>query len=329
MKQTIPRTNWIDYGGINLPENSTIADALEIADLNFTVDKRPVYSVQNGEYVKIANQAEIYRTDTEQGFAIATDMYEPIQNDAVFGLYEEHLGKIGAKVVQAGSYKNGAESFMVLDLGEYEILKDDVIKKHLFTYTTHDTTGRLAGVYIAGRLGCLNQIVLGDTSLSITHKTNANQLIKPALIEKQLFLAEERHEQIRNEFLAMQRKEIDTKDRLKTLIRLLTPNDSEAQQVLTDYNSRSWVDEEGKKKPRIISDIESILIRHNMNTDIMKGMEGTVYGLVQSATGYYDHEKQGRNTKGNREAEIRSKIFSAKATMKELIVKRGSEVIYS
>lgn len=161
---------WHSLGTI-IENYPTSAEALQFAGLNYTVEKRPLYTLDNINFdllnaladeiepeVNVPNYYATIRTDTEEVLGVVGKDYQIVQNTEAFSFFDSIVGNDkGIKYETAGALGNGERIFITAKLPEYiRIGKDDLIEQFLFLTTSHDGFGSITASFTPIRICCQN-----------------------------------------------------------------------------------------------------------------------------------------------------------------------------
>jgi len=127
------------------------AEALKFAGLDYTVEKRKLFTFnnenQNGNpeteiiipEIEVPNYFATIRSDTEQVLGVVGRDYQVIQNMDAFSFFDAIVGGEGIQYETAGALGNGERIFITAKLPEYiQVGKDDLIEPYLFLTTSQD-----------------------------------------------------------------------------------------------------------------------------------------------------------------------------------------------
>lgn len=145
---------FVPWHGLGTPVSNalTSAEAIEIAGLNWEVEKRPIFTANK----EIKGYKANVRTTDESVLGIVTDRYSIVQNKEAFDFTDSLLGE-GVRYETAGSLKNGKRIWLNAKLDTTKILGDDVEPYLVFT-NTHDGTGAIKVCMTPIRVVCNNTL---------------------------------------------------------------------------------------------------------------------------------------------------------------------------
>jgi phage/plasmid-like protein (TIGR03299 family) len=134
---------WHGIGAV-VEDAPTSADAIRIAKMDWSVEKREIYA--DGR--RVPNYYATVRSDTKEALVIVGNQYKVIQNVDAFAFVDDIMGQQDHPCVYetAGSLWNGRRIFLLVKLPETEILGDKV-ENFLFFSNGHDgSSGLMCGI---------------------------------------------------------------------------------------------------------------------------------------------------------------------------------------
>ena len=189
---------WHGLGKV-VSEYPTSAQAIKYAGLDYQVEKRPLFSLDNANpdlYDAIANDIEptiqvpnyfaTIRSDTKQVLGIVGRDYEIVQNKDAFSFFDSIVGNDNSiKYETAGALGNGERIFITAKLPEYiKIGRDDLIEQYIFLTTSHDGYGSITAAFTPVRIVCQNTLNAAlnsrQNSIKIRHTASAKDRLKQA-----------------------------------------------------------------------------------------------------------------------------------------------------
>jgi phage/plasmid-like protein (TIGR03299 family) len=191
---------WHGLGTV-LDHAFTSAEALALAGLDFTVEKRPLYTT-SGEandwsLIKLTEFVTTVRTDTNMPLGCVGPEYQVLQNRNAFAAFDDILKDHGAVYETAGSLRGGKRVFIAAKLPEsFKVTgaKGDTIEEYLMMFNAHDGTGAIWVIPTSIRPVCANTVgaALGfgfsiahaklaqGRALKVKHTTNVDARLKQA-----------------------------------------------------------------------------------------------------------------------------------------------------
>lgn len=159
----------------------TIDEALEIAKLNFEVEKRKAFvekaNVEN-TLLRLPNVFGIVRTDNESVLGNVGKTYTPVQNKEVFNLFKPILDQKLATIENAGCLFDGAIVYMLLKVN-HQVFRGDRIDNYILLTTSHEGSIPLTMAYTPVRVVCYNTLMSAlkkySTKVILKHTSNVKK----------------------------------------------------------------------------------------------------------------------------------------------------------
>jgi len=160
---------WHGLGQI-IKDYPTSAEALAFAGLDYTVEKRPLFTYDTENHhgdpetdliipeIDVPGFFATVRSDTDQVLGVVGKDYEVVQNVEAFSFFDAIVGgKDGILYETAGALGNGERVFITAKLPDYiRVGRHDLIEKYLFLTTSHDGTGSIQIAFTPVRIVCQN-----------------------------------------------------------------------------------------------------------------------------------------------------------------------------
>ncbi len=161
---------WHGLGQI-VQDYPTSAEAIKYAGLNYTVEKRRLFTYDNENNVanqdteivipeiEVPNYYATIRTDSQQILGVVGKDYEVIQNVNAFSFFDAIVGGDGIMYETAGALGKGERIFITAKLPDYiKVGNDDLIEQYLFLTTSHDGYGSITAAFTPIRIVCNNTL---------------------------------------------------------------------------------------------------------------------------------------------------------------------------
>lgn len=146
-----------------IPEGvSDIDTVLDLAGLNYRVEKRPVIyrNPVTGLMEPQEGAFHTHRLDTGKALGIVGNVFEPLQNREGFEFLEALVGKFGVIWESAGALRDGARTFVAMRLPEAIVIDRggvaDEIIPFVVALNSHDGTGKFECIVTPWRPICGN-----------------------------------------------------------------------------------------------------------------------------------------------------------------------------
>ncbi|MEP7319015.1 MAG: DUF932 domain-containing protein, partial [Panacibacter sp.] len=186
---------WHGLGQI-VEQYPTSAEALKFAGLDYTVEKRKLFTydnennIANGDIeikipeVEVPDFYATLRTDTEQVLGVVGKDYEVLQNTDAFSFFDAIVGGDGIQYETAGALGKGERIFITAKLPSYiKVGNDDLIEQYLFLTTSHDG-GSITAAFTPVRIVCNNTLNAAlrnhSNAFKIRHTANAKERLEEA-----------------------------------------------------------------------------------------------------------------------------------------------------
>lgn len=187
---------WHGLGQI-VEDYPTSADAIRYAGLDYTVEKRPLFTNTLANELTDPDNGLLPKTDVPGFFAtvrndnnavlgVVGKDYEVVQNADAFGFFDAIVGGgSGIKYETAGALGKGERIFITAKLPDYiKVGKQDLIEQYLFLTTSHDGFGSITAAFTPTRIVCNNTLNAAmrnhSSGIKIRHTASANDRLKQA-----------------------------------------------------------------------------------------------------------------------------------------------------
>lgn len=169
----------------------TTADALKAARLDWTVGKRPLFTVgADGAHVEITGRYAVVRDSDHSTLGVVADEYQCIQNLSNFDFLDGIIDF--AKWESAGSLRGGKRVWALLNVKDSDIDMGggDVVRPYILTTNTHDGSGRMIAKWVTRRVVCENTLdaALGERTFHVGIRHSGDVSHKMAVAQR-LFAA--------------------------------------------------------------------------------------------------------------------------------------------
>lgn len=284
----------------------TSSEAIAFAGLNYTVEKLPLFTLdqpnmqqsqqtrENGcieavqPSIVVPDYYATVRTDSNQVLGVVGNDYEVVQNTDAFTFFDSIIGGAGIQYETAGALGNGERIFITAKLPDYiQVGNDDLIDKYLFLTTSHNGYGSIIAAFTPTRIVCNNTLHMAlsnrTNAVKIRHTGNAKERLSQA--HQVMGITNMLSAQLEGMFNQWARVRI-TDQQVKKLIQLaMVPN----KEVLRNI-------EAGK------DDALSSCFKNMVNTVYEYGLSsptqqsdttrGTVFGAYNAVTGYFQNVRK-------------------------------------
>ncbi|WDF57205.1 DUF932 domain-containing protein [Mucilaginibacter sp. KACC 22063] len=300
---SVKQKAWHGLGQI-VSDYPTSAEAMGYAGLNFTVEKRPLFTYDTENFtadpdneivipeIEIPDYFATVRTDIEQPLGIVGKDYEVVQNIDAFSFFDSIVGgKDGILYETAGALgKNGERIFITAKLPDYiKVGRDDCIEKYLFLTTSHDTTESITIAFTPIRVVCQNTLNAALNNhvncIKIRHTASATDKLKEA--HKMLGISNQLSVELEAVFNRWVRVRI-TDPVLKKLIQLtMSPN----REISEDIKKGKQVEFTSQFTNMVSGVFDYAMTSPEQQEDT----KGTLFGMYNAVTGYFQNVKNYRD----------------------------------
>lgn len=308
---------WHGLGQI-VSDYPTSREALQFAALDFTVEKRKLFTYGNQNLfgkadtlapnIQVPNYYATIRTDNETVLGVVGKDYEVVQNTDAFAFFDAIVGGDGIQYETAGALGKGERIFITAKLPGYiQVANEDLIEKYLFLTTSHDGYGSITIAFTPVRIVCNNTLNAAlkncSNSVKIRHTANAKERLEQA--HKVMGISNQLSKQLEGIFNQWAKVRI-TDTEVRKLIQLaLTPN----KEVLRVGSA----DENAAISARFSNQFEAVLeYNYASPTQQTETAKGTVFGAYNAITGYFQNVKSYKSE----EAKLKSLMFGGTAQEK-------------
>lgn len=310
---------WHELGKI-VEKYPTSAEAIRFAGLDYTVEKRKLFTYNNENNngnpdtdiiipeIEVTNFYATLRTDTEQVLGVVGKDYEIVQNKDAFTFFDAIVGGEGIMYETAGALGKGERVFITAKLPGYiKVGGKDLIEKYLFLTTSHDGFGSITAAFTPVRIVCNNTLnaALRNCSncIKIRHTANAKERLEQA--HHVMGISNNLSIKLETVFNRWSKVRI-TDPQVKKLIQLaLVPN----KEVL--QNIQAGKEDELSACFKNMCDTAYEYAMSNP-TQQQETTKGTLFGAYNAVTGYFQNVRRYKND----EAKLSSVLFSGTAQMR-------------
>ncbi|QJB29903.1 DUF945 domain-containing protein [Chitinophaga oryzae] len=298
---SVQQKAWHGLGQIveNYP---TSAEAIRFAGLDYTVEKRPLFTYDNENFagsqqeddntgdiiipeIEVPNFYATVRTDNQAVLGVVGREYEVVQNVDAFTFFDSIVGGDGIFYETAGALGQGERIFITAKLPSYiKVGSDDLIEQYLFLTTSHNGMGSITAAFTPIRIVCNNTLNAAmrnhSNSVKIRHTTNAKDRLAQA--HKVMGLANKLSVQMEDIFNQWAKVRI-TDPEVKKLIQLaMVPNKEVLQNITTGK-----VDELSTAFVNIVDRVYDYAMSDStQQTDTTRG---TLFGAYNAVSGYFQN----------------------------------------
>ena len=311
--------------GVEVDANLTPLQMQEAARLDWTVSKRPSYTLDAPEWsedvgiMQTPNTFHIVRDSDNTVLSHCGRDYIPIQNEDVFKFFKRFTEAGHMTMETAGSLKNGGEIWGLAKISEdFELAGDDLIKGYLLINQPHIVGKSMTIKLTPIRVVCNNTLTMalqhgGTASFRMPHvRQFGSDVIQAA--EEALGLSATAMTEFRKNAVLLSKAKAKHSDVLDYVAEVYQP------QMIAEYRNDQLLRESGKavgiqeplieklnKFPSLV--VEALEASPGAN---LKSAKGTWWGALNAVTYVEDHLRESQ-TEGNA---LHSAWFGAAANRK-------------
>ena len=261
--------------GRRLDKPATAAEAMETANLDYTVVKKPLKAIiHNKHYADVPNVFATVRTDTNVVLGVVGSRYEPVQNREAFNFFDPLVDRSEAIYHTAGVLGKGEKIWLLAKLPDYIRVgkKGDPIEKFVLLYNSHDGSSVVRCKLTPIRVVCNNTLTAAlsgaEQEVRIRHTPSATEKLQEA--HKLLGLTNQLYTQLDYIFNRMALRKVSGQQ-LVDYVKTLVPDNPEAENNTRTENIRNH-----------------ILYLHDEIPEAAMH-KGTLFGFINAISEYSDH----------------------------------------
>jgi len=260
--------------------NPSVNNWLVAAGMDWTVEEAPVQYSHMGNLVTSDSDKVVFRSDTLAPLGIFKNGYRSIQNQEILDFFSEYCSEIGAKITQVGMADNGAKVYAYADLEtEVRLVGNDVGSKKLLLIDSRDGSIGFTKLPFFERLICFNQLKAAGSKFGKSSHRHTKSFSFDD-VARDLEVYNNNFDSMFVSLNKLAKESISSGEALTVLYDLHVPVDKN----IDDVGTRT---------------LNNIIAMHDkfMGAGIGSNMpeaRGTMYGLLNAVTEFYDHDA-GRN----------------------------------
>lgn len=266
----------------------TAKEALEACNANFEVKKSPLVSYIDGEFLSVPDKFNIQRADNLAVLGIVGNDYKPVQNIDSFSFIDHLIESEGAIYETGAVLGRGERVFVSAKLPSFIKLDDnDIVDNYIIVTNSHDGTGSLTCGFTPIRVVCNNTLGAALRTMKryikIRHTTNLNNKIEEA--RRVLKISNDYTKTMGEIFDKMSSIKATEEDYLNAYVNIFATKKDDIEKY---YN--------GEASTRYVNLVnECMKYAFENPTQKMATTQGTVFGIYNGLTGYYQNEYKFRN----------------------------------
>ena len=311
--------------GVEVDDNLTPLEMQEAAQLDWTVSKRPSYTLDSPVWsedvgiIQAENTFHIVRDSDNRILSHCGRDYLPIQNKDVFEFFKRFTEAGHMTMETAGSLKDGGEIWGLAKISEdFELAGDDLIKGYLLINQPHIVGKSMTIKLTPIRVVCNNTLTMalgqsGTASFRMPHvKEFGNDVIQAA--ENALGLSAAAMTEFRDNSIILSKAKAKHSDVLDYVGEIYQPTmiaEYRKEQLLRESGKALGMQEPLKEKLNKFPSLVVEALEHSPGANL-KSAKGTWWGALNAVTYVEDHLRESQ-TEGNA---LHSAWFGAAANRK-------------
>ena len=298
----MPKPAWQEVG-VKLPKLMTSAEAMAHAGLDYSVEKRALYTLgERNRLIPVEHSFATVRTDDSSPLGIVGDRYTVLQNSSAFEFFDALVGKDEAIYETAGVIGRGERVWLLAKMPGYiKIGRKDIVNKYVLLTNTFNGTSTVVACITPIRVVCQNTLNVAlrnsKEQVRIRHTPNATEKLQEA--QRILGLTNALYSELETIFNRMQLRKVSGKELLDYVKKLVPDNE-----YVQKYNTRTE-----NIREKILDLYES-----GEGAELTRG---TAFGLVNAVSELTDHVQFANNPEKRLKyvwfgsgAELKEKAFS-------------------
>lgn len=288
---------WHELGQV-VSDYPTSAEAIKFAELDFEVEKRPLFTFNSENFnddpetdliipeVKVPGFFATMRTDTDEVLGVVGSDYHVMQNRDAFAFFDNLVeAGDGIKYETAGALGKGERIFITAKLPEYiKVAKDDLLEQYLLLTTSHDGSSGITAAFTPIRVVCQNTLnsALRNLKNHVTfrHTANAKQRLDNA--HELLGITSELSKVTQDRFRFWSKVRITDPEVEKLIQMAMVPN----KEVLDLVQAGQYEDWPTAFKNTCEEVVEYAF---SAESQLVDATRGTVYGAYNAVSGYFQN----------------------------------------
>jgi phage/plasmid-like protein (TIGR03299 family) len=270
---------WHNRGELLQP-GLTIEEWQKEAGLLYTVDPKLVYFKDDADnFIAYENRYALVRSDTKDPLSVVSDKYQLVQPSTVMEFFRDLTEFAGYEMETAGALNGGRKIWALAKTGKsFDVIKGDEHRGYVLLATSFDgglaTTAKFTDIRVVCQ-NTLTQALAGKGGVKVPH----NSEFAADKVKAKMGLATEQFA----EFVELQRALAGIQLKAAQVEGILA-----AALSPTTKREEYQRSEEQVKSSKAYKKIMALFEGEAKGSDI-PGVRGTAYGLLNSATEYFDH----------------------------------------
>lgn len=312
--------------GKKLPSITSVAQALDAANLNWNVELVDLFRKVGDEFVKTPNRRAVVRDFDGAELGTVGAGYHTVQNSEAFEIMQPACEQFGVTIESAGAIKNGARVWMLAKLPETTIqpVPGDDVRGYFLIMTGHDGTLSFHAKPTPIRVVCKN------TLNAATGLGNGNRVQESMVTLRHSKSVGDRLKTVENMITGLVGALKETGETFADMARLkMTAADVIAyiETVFPNPDPKKEVSTILAKRRQTVAELVFRGAGSEMARSVTNG-EPNAWAAYNAVTEYFDHVRPAEaGTAAARRNANEAAIFGTGSDVKMLALKRAAELV--
>jgi len=328
--ETMAYAGTVPWHGLGVPveDNLTPVQMMQAAGLDWTVSKRPAYTINEAEYREGMDESNIMYVEDHHFLTRDSDNkvlshcgadYTPIQNEQIFDFFKKFTDAGHMKMETAGSLKSGSEIWGLAKISaDFQLAGGDEVKGYLLINQPHISGKAMVVKFTPIRVVCNNTLTValkdGGAAFRMPHIREFDMDVQHAA-EEALGLSEGRQKEFKEQAEFLSSKQFTGETVMNYIAELYQP-----QLLIEKAKVRS--DEDFILQEKFSRTAEMVMGAVDQSPGAtLKSAKGTWWGALNGVTFVEDHQRKGQ-AEGNA---LHSAWFGAGANRKSKALAKAIE----
>lgn len=170
--------------GVDVSSCSTISEVLHKANLDYRVNKVPIYFQDKLSYATYNGKMLTQKENTSEIFGVVSSKYKVCQNSVAFAFMDYLKQEMGLNFVRAGETDKGLV-YVIGKLDPVDVL-GDAITPYIVFQNSHNGLSSMRATISPLRVVCQNQF-----NLSIEGISNTSRIVHSANMDRRILVAQQ------------------------------------------------------------------------------------------------------------------------------------------
>lgn len=156
--------------GTKVPADLSPEQMLEKAGLNWTVEKKPLFFMNNDQRMPVGNSNALVRSSDQRSLTVVSNDWNPVQNHEAFSFFDDFVKAGDMQMHTAGSLKGGQIVWALAKVSDsFELFGGDQVDSFLLFTNPHEFGRSIDVRFTPIRVVCNNTLTFSLNSNSVNH----------------------------------------------------------------------------------------------------------------------------------------------------------------